>query len=391
VCPFAQSAERAGLPVGNVFYTVSRCSSFEDMYTTFWKEVARLEFNDEKTVSTTLLIAPEFCFDNIELFDSFCNTLTQPLTALKIEDLLQLVFFHPNYTFRDGDARQTAAANYARRSPWPMINLLRTKQVRAAQKGIPTGLVYKQNEKTLSSIGVDSLETMLRRRNWEDTAAYKVNRKEVDALKIAQTFQETGQVPDRDTRFEYDTTPAANKLNKERQMVGGGNLVKVVMQALEKRLGKDGNAMAPLSGPVTSAMAMATDVLLDELYALATTAAAAAVREESSFPLPAAMVDESPTPPPPLWDGVGTPPEIERARQQRLEAARRALLDDYAAVSSGGSGGGSSSNNSEGNNPSMGRGDPLQDVLFGRGGITSASDNAEDNEFPEGMDPRSFY
>ncbi|MEC8291701.1 MAG: DUF1415 family protein, partial [Pseudomonadota bacterium] len=31
-----------------------------------------------------------------------------------------------------------AAANYARRSPWPMINILRTNQVRSAQKGIPT-------------------------------------------------------------------------------------------------------------------------------------------------------------------------------------------------------------------------------------------------------------
>jgi Protein of unknown function (DUF1415) len=359
------------------------------MYTTFWKEVARLEFNDEKAVSTTLLIAPEFCLNNIELFDSFCNTLTQPLTALKIEDLLQLVFFHPNYTFRDGDARQTAAANYARRSPWPMINLLRTKQVRAAQKGIPTGLVYKQNEKTLSSIGVDSLETMLRQRNWEGTAAFKVNRKEVDALMIAQTFQETGKVPDRDTRFEYDATPAANKVNKEKQMAGGGNLVKVIMQALEKRLGKDGGAMAPLSGPITSATAMATDVLLDELFVLATAPPRPAVvvvdSEESS-----SSSSQSPVPAignEPLWDGVGTPPEIERARQERLEAARRALLDDYNPSSGGGGG----DSGSEGG-PSMGRGDPLQDVLFGRGGIaTTSSDSDEDNEFPEGMDPRSFY
>jgi hypothetical protein len=56
------------------------------------------------------------------------------------------VFFHPLWTFRDGGARfgDGAAANYARRSPWPMINILRTSQVRAAQRGIPTGLVYTQ-------------------------------------------------------------------------------------------------------------------------------------------------------------------------------------------------------------------------------------------------------
>jgi hypothetical protein len=91
----------------------------------------------------------------------------------------------------------------------------------------------------------------------------------------------------------------------------------------------------------------------------------------------------------PLWDGVGTrSPEIERARQERVEAARRALLDDYAPSSGGGGGGSGGSEDS----PSMGRGDPLQDVLFGRGGIaTTSSDSADDNEFPEGMDPRSFY
>eukprot|EP00957_Ditylum_brightwellii_P115088 8777334-Ditylum_brightwellii.AAC.1 len=73
-------------------------------------------------------------------------------------------------TFRDGGERSGmgSAANYARRSPWPMINLIRTNQVRAAQKGIPTGLVYTQNEKTLSGIGTKTLEKMLRLRDWED-------------------------------------------------------------------------------------------------------------------------------------------------------------------------------------------------------------------------------
>jgi hypothetical protein len=110
------------------------------------KEVVRVEQTNEKQLSTTLLICPEFCMDNIEMFESFTNTLTQPLAALGVDELLQLVFFHPLWTFRDGGARfgEGAAANYARRSPWPMINILRTNQVRAAQKGIPTGLVYTQ-------------------------------------------------------------------------------------------------------------------------------------------------------------------------------------------------------------------------------------------------------
>ena len=62
---------------------------------------------------------------------------------------------------------EDAAANFARRSPYPMINLLRTPQVRAAQKGIPTGSVYDINEKNLHSVGVQELQDMLDARDWE--------------------------------------------------------------------------------------------------------------------------------------------------------------------------------------------------------------------------------
>jgi hypothetical protein len=130
--------------MGKVYYTVDRCKGFEEMYLSYWKEVVRVEQTNEKQLSTTLLICPEFCLENI-----------QPLVALGIEELLQLVFFHPLWTFRDGGARfgEGASANYARRSPWPMVNMLRTKQVRAAQKGIPTGLVYTQvNSQYFASI-----------------------------------------------------------------------------------------------------------------------------------------------------------------------------------------------------------------------------------------------
>jgi hypothetical protein len=366
VCPFTQGAEKAGLPVGNVFYCVDRSTGFEDLYARYWKEVVRIEMNPEKDISTTLLITPEFCMDNLELFESFTNTLTQPLTVLQLEDLIQLVFFHPVWSFRDGDARMDngKAANYARRSPWPMINILRTTQVRAAQKGIPTGLVYKQNEKTLTRVGVEKLETMLRLRDWTDTAEYKVNRREFDALKIAQDYQETGSLKKEDTSMEYDATPAANKV--DRRQVDQGNLVNVVIQALEKRLGKGSFSSAgitPLSGPETSATALATDILIRELLDRRTRST---------------VVHDAPSPPlvkEQLGD-VGIYDEIEKARLQRMNAARLALLSDFDD---------DASNLNRVN--SIGS-DPVTDVLFGKGGIPNQSD---DELFPQGMDPKSFY
>lgn len=229
----------------------------------------RVENAEETELSTTLQIMPEFCMDNVEVFESFSNTLTQSLEALGVEDLLQLIFFHPDWTFRDGGERSGmgSAANYARRSPWPMINILRTHQVRAAQRGIPTGLVYQQNEKTLDAVGTTQLEKMLRERDWSAIEELRVNRRDMEALRIAQDYKETGEVAAEDRDLVHDATPKANKVDQDQ--LEGGDVVKVVLQAINKRLegGPDGGVQR-LSGPETSATMMASDFLLQRLREL---------------------------------------------------------------------------------------------------------------------------
>ncbi|CAN0122485.1 unnamed protein product, partial [Ectocarpus fasciculatus] len=132
---------------------------------------------NERSLSTTLLITPEFSLNNAEAFEVIGQTLTQPLEALHLEDDIQLVFFHPQYAFRDGRDRigSGGAANFARRSPFPMINILRTNQVRLAQKSIPTGLVYKQNEEVLEEVGAGDLQKMLEGRDWTGLEGKKVS------------------------------------------------------------------------------------------------------------------------------------------------------------------------------------------------------------------------
>jgi len=148
-----------------------------------------------------------------------------------------------------------------------MINILRTSQVRSAQKGIPTGLVYQQNEKTLTSIGTNTLEKMLRLRDWSEISDLKVDRKDMEALRVAQDLQTTGIVKDEDKSVMYDSTPAANRV--DRQQIEGGDIVNVVLQALEKRLtGGENGGVVRLSGAETSAAMMASDFLLEHLDSL---------------------------------------------------------------------------------------------------------------------------
>jgi hypothetical protein len=217
------------------------------------------------------------------MFEQWADTLTATLNdgvsnLDNLGDDIQLIFFHPQWTFRDGGRDRLGlsgmAGNYARRSPWPMVNVLRTHQVRVAQRGIPTGLVYQQNEKTLSAIGPEKLEHMLRLRNWEDVEGMKVNRKDMEALRVANDLQIEGVVKDKDLGFAYDSTPAANRV--DRSQIEKGDMVKVILQALSIRLGTDmdGNALPEggklLTGAQTSAVLMATDFLLDELKRIET-------------------------------------------------------------------------------------------------------------------------
>jgi len=262
LCPFTQSSGRSGIPLGPVHYHVDRVSTMEDAYQVYWSEVCRIENVEQNEISTTLHILPEFCMNSVELFEQWADTLTGTLEALSVEELLQLIFFHPNWTFRDGGDRSgDNPANYARRSPWPMVNILRTKQVRVAQKGIPTGLVYQQNEKTLSKIGTDKLERMLRLRDWSEVDGMKVDRKDMEALRVANDLQVEGAVKDEDTSFAFDSTPAANKVDKTE--IEGGDMVNVIQQALEIRLDK-----SILNGGQTSAALMASDFLLEELESI---------------------------------------------------------------------------------------------------------------------------
>mmetsp|Transcript_6043 Transcript_6043/g.11861 ORF Transcript_6043/g.11861 Transcript_6043/m.11861 type:complete len:620 (-) Transcript_6043:137-1996(-) len=265
LCPFTKSAEKSGIPMGPVRYAIDRATTMEDAYVAYWNEVCRIEGADQDTISTTLQILPEFCMNSVEMFEQWADTLTGTLEALGIEELLQLIFFHPQWTFRDGGNRSGSglAANYARRSPWPMVNILRTKQVRTAQKGIPTGLVYQQNEKTLGRIGTLQLEKMLRLREWSDIEGMKVDRKDMEALRVAQDLQVSGAVRDEDISFMYDSTPAANKV--DRSQINAGNMVNVIRDALEIRLGKKDGKIKSLDGAQTSAAMMASDFLLEEL------------------------------------------------------------------------------------------------------------------------------
>ena len=221
-----------------------------------------------------MLITPEFCMggnDGVEFFEAFSSTLTSALEGgLNTEDLLQLVFFHPQWTFRDGGDRSAedgGTFNYARRSPYPMINLLRTQQVRRGQKSIPTGLVYSQNGNTLKEIGASTLENMLRERNWDAVGDMRVDRSAYEALDLARNLQRKAEKsgidsiadPDIDYNSEIKETNA-KKMKEDKSKVEEGNLMNVLIQVVDKII--DGKK---LTGSERAVAVTGIDFLLQDL------------------------------------------------------------------------------------------------------------------------------
>ena len=242
----------------------------------------------------------------VEGFEVFSGTLTNTLeTGPVAERLLQLVFFHPKWTFRDGGDRSTTgtAANYARRSPYPMINILRTQQgesvissrcplstrafrflfltpiqpqhpppilplpsVRRGQRGIPTGLVYRQNEKILSKVGDADLEEMLRSRDWSGLEGLTVDRSEYEALAIAKNLQDdvtSGIDPDAasaDVDYGSELREShRDQSEKTRAEIEGGDLANVLLQAIEIR-----ERGEKLQSSQAAVVAMAIGYILDD-------------------------------------------------------------------------------------------------------------------------------
>lgn len=231
ICPFTNGEALAGLPMGKVRYEASSCKLPEEAWRDFWYEVIVLQEADPKEVSTTLLVCPEFCVGEIEGYLSFTQTLAGTLELLKMEDLMQLVFFHPLWSFRDGADRASSAGNFARRSPYPMLNLLRTDQVRRAQKGIPTGLVYKQNDAILGEIGEAALTEMMVSGSWEaGVEGHEVDRSEYEALAAARRMQ------------KGESSGVEGGVGDDVKKRGGGegeigDLVGVILEGMEARLG----------------------------------------------------------------------------------------------------------------------------------------------------------
>lgn len=131
--------------------------------------------------------------------------------------------------------------SYSRRSPWPIINILRSPQVNAVQKGVPEGKVFYKNKEALSLIGSEVLQKMLDARDW---SALPIN---APYLKAVLANQYTSKEKQEEQPQEAEKEEEEVEIITEVESVQADNAVEPLPNAIESfyRKSEEGSPMSP--------------------------------------------------------------------------------------------------------------------------------------------------
>ena len=147
LCPFA----KAVMAKGQVHYTVTPATGWNDLLAALEQEVDGLMACAPELRDTSLLIAPQALPDFFE-FNGFIGEAERLLARRELEGVLQLAHFHPQFEFAGADPDDIA--NFTNRSPYPTLHLLRADSITRAVQAVPdASAIYDTNIATLRRMG----------------------------------------------------------------------------------------------------------------------------------------------------------------------------------------------------------------------------------------------
>mmetsp|Transcript_28502 Transcript_28502/g.91993 ORF Transcript_28502/g.91993 Transcript_28502/m.91993 type:complete len:430 (-) Transcript_28502:91-1380(-) len=189
VCPFTQSVSvaatglsKVGIAPGPIGYPVCHADHVVHVLSALWNTISDMLSKDPTELSTVLLLTPCFSQDDFPRYAAASRVISNALLSLKAEKNISLVFFHPFYereavfpvndpthghlppenmlrsmllNFYEIEDVMNFEDNlhqndFSRRSPMPMINLLRTEQVELAEQLTSGAKVYCANAKRMA-------------------------------------------------------------------------------------------------------------------------------------------------------------------------------------------------------------------------------------------------
>lgn len=149
LCPFAKGVHAKG----QVRYVVSDAHDEETLLADLEHELHALLAAAPEEVDTTLLIHP-CVLGGFDEFVRFLDLVEVVLNMQRLQGVLQVASFHPDYVFADTDPDDIT--NCSNRSPYPTLHLLREASLDRAVAAFPdAATIYERNMQTLRALGHD--------------------------------------------------------------------------------------------------------------------------------------------------------------------------------------------------------------------------------------------
>ena len=150
LCPFAKQV--------SPHIAVSEASSEQGLLSDLAQEIDALNRDDRR--ETTLLVHPNVLQDFLD-YNDFLGVVDDLLESSNLSGVLQIASFHPHYQFADTEVED--AENYANRSPYPMLHLLREDSVSQAVNSHPdVAQIPIRNAEVLEKMGAVVLRSCYR-------------------------------------------------------------------------------------------------------------------------------------------------------------------------------------------------------------------------------------
>lgn len=154
LCPFA----KAVVVKGQVHIAVSAAVEFAPALDQLEREADGLLSLPASQRDTTLLVLPDG-FDEFLFFHQLVQEGERMLTRRKLDGVLQLASFHPQFVFQGTDPNDMA--NFSNRSPYPTLHLLREASVGRAVAAFPDAeAIFGSNIDRLRQLGHEGWQAL---------------------------------------------------------------------------------------------------------------------------------------------------------------------------------------------------------------------------------------
>ncbi len=147
LCPFAKAVHVKQ----QIRYVVYPGDDAQECLALLRTELKDLTAADPEVRDTTLLIAPQAWPDFLD-FNDFLDQADRVLRKAKLDGVLQIASFHPQFQF--ADSAPDAISNYTNRAPFPTLHLLREASIDRAVQAFPNAeSIFEKNIETLERLG----------------------------------------------------------------------------------------------------------------------------------------------------------------------------------------------------------------------------------------------